>query len=629
MWKITAAILLILPSSSLVNGHGYMYSPRSRNWIAYEDGTDSWSPNGSAGTPVAEYCYHCLNSKAADEVCGRTQTANYDEWLDINGDPIPWNSQETYIEGQIISVKSYLNAHHKGHMDLMLCPDGENPTQECFEANPVEFVEDAKHGAPKDVNYPERGYYASGVQDFEFKYKLPMGITGDRILMQWRYVTGNSCIAPGYLDYPWPNQSWLGADHRPCSYPLDPTGDRCTGCPEQFWNCAEVTIQPNNGQPTPPPVPSPTLAPVMNPIAVTSHPSSPVAAPTPGGVGCCSRDFKNCNQQLEGWCSESKENCEGSCMKWWLPNGAVGGDCIARYEGCSSAGSCCGPLICKQGQCTLDSPNYPTKTSAPVKAPSPVKAPTPVANPPTPPPTTSPVWTGNYCCSFDYKTCSQSSWCNESQSNCGSCNGYWTPDNPSKQCNALYTQCDSHSDCCGPANCAGNGYKQCEPGNPPPTVAPVPPPTSPPVNPPTLFPTKSPTVPEGCYSINYKDCLPPNYISGDESCQEWLPTGARNNCIDLGGECTNNESSCCGPARCVGDNSYAACLPPEGCYSINYKDCLPPTYALGDESCKVWLPTGARNNCVSLGEECTGNESSCCGSSKCVGDNSYASCLPS
>merc|ERR1711971_404173 len=67
------------------------------------------------------------------------------------------------------------------------------------------------------------------------------------------------------------------------------------------------------------------------------------------------------------------------------PNGAVGGDCIARYKGCSSDGSCCGPLICKQGQCTLDSPNYPTKTSAPVKAPSPVKAPTPVT------PTNAPV----------------------------------------------------------------------------------------------------------------------------------------------------------------------------------------------------------------------------------------------
>jgi len=417
-----------------------MYSPRTRNWVAFEDGTDSWSPTGTAGTPVKEYCYHCLNSKASNEVCGQTQTANYDDWLDINGDPIPWNSQGVYTEGQIITVKSYLSTNHKGHMDLMLCPDSENPTQECFEANPLEFVEDLKYGAPKDVNYPNRGYYKWGVQDFEMKYKLPMGMTGD-ILMQWRYVTGNSCIPPGYLSYPFPDPSWIGGDHSPCSYPLDPTGARCTGCPEQFWNCAEITIIPDNGQPTAPTVAPPTAAPVKSPV-------SPIAGPTSSspsissGVGCCTRDFKNCNVQLEGWCSESKENCEGSCMKFWLPNGAVEG-CTARYEPCSSGADCCGPLSCTSGMCELQS-------------------------------------------------------------------------------------------------------------------APVSPPTSV-----TSFPSKSPTVPEPCYSINYKDCLPSVASSNDQFCNKiWLSNGAQSNCIALGGDCSSNQGNCCGPTECFVGNSDAICIPP-------------------------------------------------------------------
>merc|ERR1711902_403875 len=80
---------------------------------------------------------------------------------------------------------------------------------------------------------------------------------------------------------------------------------------------------------------------------------------------------------------------------------------------------------------------------------------------------------------------------------------------------------------------------------------------------PTKIPTKSPTVPEGCYSINFKDCLPAGYLESDSSCNKiWLPNGAQNNCVALGGECTSNQASCCGPAECFGDNSYASCVPP-------------------------------------------------------------------
>merc|ERR1712157_49435 len=96
------------------------------------------------------------------------------------------------------------------------------------------------------------------------------------------------------------------------------------------------------------------------------------------------------------------------------------------------------------------------------------------------------------------------------------------------------------------------------PPTPVPISSPVSPPTSAPVSPPTG--TSAPVItPEGCYSIDNKDCLPAGYDS--ISCIKiWLPNGAKNDCVALGGECTSNQSTCCEPAECVGDNNYSACL---------------------------------------------------------------------
>jgi hypothetical protein len=92
-------------------------------------------------------------------------------------------------------------------------------------------------------------------------------------MMQWRYVTANSCIPKGYLDESLGlgERGWLRspgmAVRKPitlnyyvvsfvsqrftiliqqCADPLDPTGARTTGNPEQFWNCAEITIVPSD-----------------------------------------------------------------------------------------------------------------------------------------------------------------------------------------------------------------------------------------------------------------------------------------------------------------------------------------------------------------------------------------------
>ena len=90
------AVLTFLAYS--VNAHGSITSPRSRAWLAYQEGTDG----AQAGVPPTDYCATCLNLN--DNVCGKNDNNNYDAWLDSTGQPMPWMSQGTYVAGSTISV---------------------------------------------------------------------------------------------------------------------------------------------------------------------------------------------------------------------------------------------------------------------------------------------------------------------------------------------------------------------------------------------------------------------------------------------------------------------------------------------------------------------------------------------
>jgi hypothetical protein len=216
----------------LVNGHGYldvsfylmernfihffpflqfnipMYSPtfnrqtpRSRNVVANRRASECNQSNQS-GCPVPEYCPHCLNTNLG--VCGKFGSNSYETstWRDTRSNLMPFDPQEVYVEGDIITVKSYLDTHHNGHMELKACNKGAALCkQEDFDLNELIFIEDMVFEQnhvkmPADPNYPGRGMYAGGQNGvtkwFLFKYKLPMGIYGDEVLLQWKYITANS-----------------------------------------------------------------------------------------------------------------------------------------------------------------------------------------------------------------------------------------------------------------------------------------------------------------------------------------------------------------------------------------------------------------------------------------------------
>jgi len=537
-----------------VSGHGYAYSPRSRNWFAAEEGLEGVSP--TEGLPNKEYCPDCLNTnELPGGICGKPAAGvSYTVWNDSTGKPMPWISQETYVEGQEIIVKHLYTTHHYGHISLSACPLGKSSTQDCFdnEDNWLEFVRDNSFNMPKDENHPERGYLKRGPMDFEFVFKLPDGLVGTEVLIQWRYISANSCLPSGYIEYfnkyvGDPNydvipEDWKGGNMGACNkYPQDgskPDG----GAPEQFWNCAEVSII--SGEPTPPtpatPSPTPGLRNTPAPIKVVPNPSG---IPFP----CCSWHSDYCEQPYNDWCHASQSNCN-TCSGLWRD-----------------------PYNQPQPAPTAPTPPMPSPTTS---------------FPPTDIPTT-----GIPCCSINLKDCM--SWCTECHKSKEACeseaNTFWMlwgePKDPDS-CIAITYSCVGHGKpCCHGMICdpdkssapciVDSSPPVSSPTLPPVSSAPVPDPTNlstkapvpMPVSVPTATPQKAPTNPpvpvEGCYSMNHKDCLPNGYPADQNTCNiAWLPDGKRTGCVALGSKCGTSDNCCGDKLVCYGTGESASCLPP-------------------------------------------------------------------
>jgi hypothetical protein len=77
---------------------------------------------------------------------------------------------------------------------------------------------------PRDANYPHRAYlppftgpvYPGPPLNYWYKFQLPSGLSGDLVLLQWHYVTSNSCFPPGYTTATYGTQWQLD----PCPNPL-------------------------------------------------------------------------------------------------------------------------------------------------------------------------------------------------------------------------------------------------------------------------------------------------------------------------------------------------------------------------------------------------------------------------
>jgi len=274
---------------------------QDKNWETFLSG------NGANNDPEPEDCPHCLNRGGSLAQCGtyigtnnnnQPFERNYDTPHNGHGQPMPPNIQATYTAGSIIEIDVMVTTHHRGHFEFAICPivlhddDDDNsiittkttnaatatteaissptsimpiPTKECFDENKLTFLSDELYGAPRDVNYPERGYLAPasiaewtngdpGEQpvfgaEYKMRYQLPTsssssstGVVGDVVLLQWYYLTANSCKHPGYAEYPFPAMWGDDVDFYPGLPDCEHVPEDGNGVPEQFWNCAEIRI---------------------------------------------------------------------------------------------------------------------------------------------------------------------------------------------------------------------------------------------------------------------------------------------------------------------------------------------------------------------------------------------------
>jgi hypothetical protein len=285
--RIITKALVILLGTATTHGHGYLKSPRSRNYVAHQEGVFY---GGTENDPIAETCPHCLNIGGTEAQCGISGDHNYDYPPNAVGGVLPPNTQAVYNRGDVIDVEVLLTAHHKGHFLFYACPinEGEGASDDCFKSHPLEFVSDNLYGAPKDEAFPYRAYIAPadypgtitdneglGGKLYSYKMKLPNDISGDLVLIQWWWLTANSCDYEGYDKYSWPADWNMETGSVPqCG--VIPSDGR--GTPEQFWNCAEVTIL-DDGK-APPTTHSPAPA-TPAPTQIMATPE-PTPAPSPG-----------------------------------------------------------------------------------------------------------------------------------------------------------------------------------------------------------------------------------------------------------------------------------------------------------------------------------------------------------
>ena len=266
--------------------------------------------------------------------------------------------------------------------------------------------------------------------------------------IQWHYVTGNSCQQPGYANYytggntdgtTLPEAYWYPqvAD---CVGGLNNDGSRPTDySPEQFWNCAEVTI--TSGTPTAP------SAPVPAPAEPAPTPTAP--APTAPSTDCLPfGTYDEASQQCKCDGGRSPSSQQGRCRD-------EAGMCTMLMEWNFEAQL----WVCPEGSFGTGHADVPV-TGAPV--PSPTQS--PLAGSSNVDPNTF-----QGCCSNDFKHCI--TWCGESSETCGKCNLSesfgWIPLTRSQEtCVARWAGCaPGQGECCPGLSCQGpaGGWTSCVP----------------------------------------------------------------------------------------------------------------------------------------------------------------------
>jgi len=305
-----AAALVSLQLVAQVSAHGLLTKPASRNAI-----------DGNAG------CAHCLNGGGP---CGSSKFLNYYA-----------GSQETWTAGSVVPITIRVTAHHMGHYEFRICDrkldsSMSNPNA-CLNrwvmerATPEEagFPEcqpgDQRPGCvPFDPKHPERWYLPpsteGGSGTHTIYFKVPADLQCEECTLQWHWWSANSCEPAGdygcFKDILQSKGYWVGSKRAwwtafrgGCSGPEGSNGH--FGCGEQFWNCADITVQPGGGSPSPSPMPVPTPVPAPMPMPMPQPTPTPTPSPAPTpAVSCetCAVQFSRPCLFPDGLCNPVMKN---------------------------------------------------------------------------------------------------------------------------------------------------------------------------------------------------------------------------------------------------------------------------------------------------------------------------------
>ncbi|KDD72946.1 hypothetical protein H632_c2704p0, partial [Helicosporidium sp. ATCC 50920] len=169
-------------------------------------------------------------------MCGDPHTAPLPRPHENGGKYYTGEIAGTWTEGSDITLEVVLTAFHMGRFGFRICKiEGNSPeaereqlTEECFNKHILLRANGTEGSTPNDPYYHLGGMVNS---PYKMTYRLPEGLTCDgvntRCVLQWYYLTGNSCNPP----------------NEPPEFIVNPLLGVCgvvSAYPEEFWNCADV-----------------------------------------------------------------------------------------------------------------------------------------------------------------------------------------------------------------------------------------------------------------------------------------------------------------------------------------------------------------------------------------------------
>lgn len=202
----------------------------------------------------SDYCPYCLSAGGVGVVSnGKSWPSKHHG---LCGDPFSqatprnheaggkyWSGRPTatYQKGQIVQFTTQLSAFHRGRLGFRICKivgtsiaaEQEQLSEDCFQQSVLKQANVPGAQAPGDPWFHLGRIETTGATTtFTASYQLPKDLVCDgqtaKCILQWYYLTGNSCNPPG----------------EPSKY--SNTGLETCGAgapfPEEFWNCADVRI---------------------------------------------------------------------------------------------------------------------------------------------------------------------------------------------------------------------------------------------------------------------------------------------------------------------------------------------------------------------------------------------------